>query len=183
VPKQVTNPGGPRHARADDTPLRGYRHDTLSGVYNTIRADHAAQARAASQAKYARARQSAARIVAAHSNTITVEDCSISTWARLWGKRIQLFSPGMIIAALDRECQASGGRLHRAGTRSTALSQHCPCGQRVPKTLAPNAPTIARHVGCAPIATSCPRRWPPVSISPTPTTPPPPGSITRLLTP
>jgi len=98
--------------------------------------DAATQARGASQAKRARAGQVAARIVATHGNTITVEDCSISTWARLWGKRIALFSPGMLVAALKRECKATGGTLARAGTRSTALSQHCLCGARVPKTLA-----------------------------------------------
>ena len=73
--------------------------------------------------------------MAAHGNVITVEDCRISTWARLWGKRIALFSPGMLVAALKRECDAAGGRLYRAGTPATALSQHCLCGQRVPKTL------------------------------------------------
>jgi hypothetical protein len=39
-------------------------------------------------------------------------------------------------AALARECAAAGGALQRAGTRSTALSQHCLCGARVPKPLA-----------------------------------------------
>ena len=133
---RVINPGGPRAARVDGVPLRAYRHDTLSAGYRRTRTDHGAQARTASQAKQARARQTAARIVASHGNTITVEDCTISTWARLWGKRIALFSPGMLVAALAAECQATGGRLDRAGTRSTALSQHCLCGQRVPKTLA-----------------------------------------------
>ena len=117
-------------------PLRAYRHDTLSRSYRRTRCDHAAQSRSASQAKQARAGEVAARIVAAHGNTLTVEDTNISTWARLWGKRIALFSPGMLVAALGRECQATGGTLSRAGTRSTALSQHCPCGARVPKTLA-----------------------------------------------
>jgi hypothetical protein len=134
--KQIRNPGGPRHARTDGVPLRAYRHDRLSDGYRRTRMDHAAQARAASQAKQARARDTAARIVAVHGNTIIVEDCSISTWARLWGKRIQLFSPGMLVAALAAECAAAGGMLHRAGTRSTALSQHCLCGARVPKPLA-----------------------------------------------
>jgi hypothetical protein len=134
--KQLTNPGGPRHVRVDGVPLRAYRHDKLSGGYHRTRTDHSADARAASQAKHARAHQVAARIVATHGNTITVEDCSISSWARLWGKRIGLFSPGMLVDALARECAATGGRLHRAGTRSTALSQHCLCGARVPKTLA-----------------------------------------------
>jgi hypothetical protein len=54
----------------------------------------------------------------------------------LWGKRIALFSPGMLVDALAHECRATGGRLDRAGTRSTALSQHCLCGARVSKTLA-----------------------------------------------
>ena len=134
--KQVLNPSGPRHARADGVPLRAYRHDTLSGSYQRTRADHAAASRSASQAKHARADQVAARIVAAHGNTIIVEDTNIGTWARLWGKRIALFSPGMLVAALGRECQAAGGALSRAGTRSTALSQHCLCGARVSKTLA-----------------------------------------------
>ena len=133
--KQITNPGGARRARPDGAPLRGYRHDTLSGRYRRIRSDHAADARATSQAKHARAHDAAARIVATHGNTITVEDATISTWARLWGKRIALFSPGMLVAALARECAATGGRLYRAGTRPTALSQHCLCGARVPKTL------------------------------------------------
>ena len=100
APKQVGDPGGARAARVDGVPLRAYRHDTLSRTYQRTRADHAADARASSQAKQARARDTAARIVAAHGNTITVEDTNISTWARLWGKRIQLFSPGMLISAL-----------------------------------------------------------------------------------
>ncbi len=134
--KQINDPGGARAARTDGVPLRAYRHDRLSGSYRRIRIDHATQARTASQAKQARARQVALRIVASHGNTITVEDCSISAWARVWGKRIALFSPGMLVAALKRECEATGGMLSRAGTRSTALSQHCLCGARVPKTLA-----------------------------------------------
>jgi putative transposase-like DNA-binding protein len=136
APRRITNPGGPRVARADGVPLRAYRHDRLSGSYWRTRTDHATEARATSQAKRARAREVAARIVATHGNTITVEDCSISTWARLWGKRIALFSPGMLVAALKRECEITGGTLYRAGTRCTALSQHCLCGTRVPKTLA-----------------------------------------------
>lgn len=134
--RQVTNPGGARHTRADGVPLRAYRNDDLSKAYRRTRCDHGAAARAASQAKHARASQVAAGIVAAHGNTITVEDCRISTWARLWGKRVALFSPGMLVAALAAECHASGGHLTRAGTRSTAMSQHCLCGHRVPKTLA-----------------------------------------------
>jgi hypothetical protein len=135
-PKQITNPGGSRHARADGAPLRAYRRDTLSRGYHRTRADHAADVRASSQAKHARAHQVAARVVATHGHSITVEDCTISTWARLWGKRIALFSPGMLVTALAAECAAAGGTLRKAATRSTAMSQHCLCGTRVPKTLA-----------------------------------------------
>jgi hypothetical protein len=134
--RQVTNPGGARHARADGVPLRAYRKDELSKAYRRTRCDHAAQTRRASQAKQARAAAVAAAIVATHGNSITVEDCRISTWARLWGKRIALFSPGMLVAALERECSAAGGQLSRAGTRTTAMSQHCLCGARMAKTLA-----------------------------------------------
>lgn len=134
--RQITNPGGARHARADGVPLRAYRHDELSQRYQRTRCDHAADARRDSHAKQARAAQVAARIVAAHGNTITVEDCHISTWARLWGKRIALFSPGMLVTALQTECEASGGQFYRAGTHATAMSQHCLCGARVPKALA-----------------------------------------------
>jgi hypothetical protein len=134
--RQIANPGGPRAARADAAPLRAYRHDTLSNRYQRVRSEHAGDVRSASQAKQARAREVAARIVAAHGNIITVEDTNISTWARLWGKRIALFSPGMLVTALAAECSATGGRLSRAGTRTTALSQHCLCGNRVAKTLA-----------------------------------------------
>ena len=133
--KAIANPGGARHARVDGVPLRAYRHDALSQRYQRTRADHRAQARRSSQAKHARATAIAAAIVATHGNTVTIEDCRISTWARLWGKRIALFSPGMLVAALATECTASGGQFYRAGTRSTAMSQHCLCGQRVPKTL------------------------------------------------
>jgi hypothetical protein len=42
----------------------------------------------------------------------------------------------MLVDALAHECEATGGQMSRAGTRSTALSQHCICGARVPKTLA-----------------------------------------------
>ncbi|MDT5047364.1 MAG: hypothetical protein QOG75_3238, partial [Mycobacterium sp.] len=134
--RHITNPGGTRAARPDGVPLRAYRHDRLSRSYRRARADHAAAARASSQTKHARARDIAARIVACHGNTITVEDCSISTWARLWGKRIALFSPGILVAALAAECTAAGGALRKAGTRSTAMSQHCLCGNRVQKSLA-----------------------------------------------
>ncbi len=140
--KQLTNPGGPRHARVDGVPLRAYRHDRLSGGYHRTRVDQAAQARAVSQAKHARAHHVAARIVATHGIRSSWRIAHISTWARLWGKRIALFSPGMLVAALARECAAAGGALQRAGTRSTALSQHCLCGAISTNPARPAAATL-----------------------------------------
>ena len=133
--KQVFNSGGARHARADGAPLHAYAGDSLSRAYQRTRADHSADARSQSQAKRSRARETAARIVLAHGNNIVAEDTSTATWARLWGKRIQLFSPGTLIRALADECDAVGGRLIRAATHTTAMSQHCLCGERVPKSL------------------------------------------------
>ncbi|MGO9103333.1 MAG: zinc ribbon domain-containing protein [Mycobacterium sp.] len=45
-------------------------------------------------------------------------------------------APACSFAALGAGCRATGGQPQRAGTRTTALSQHCLCGQRVPKTPA-----------------------------------------------
>jgi hypothetical protein len=48
----------------------------------------------------------------------------------------------MLVDAIDREARAVGalaggiGGVQRASTRTTALSQHCPCGARVDKRLA-----------------------------------------------
>ncbi|WP_234381807.1 transposase [Streptomyces dysideae] len=82
-----------------------------------------------------RARLVAREIAAAHGPVLVVEDCDIRTWYRLWGKRLSQTTPGMLISALKVECEAAGGRLVRASTWSTALSQHCLCGERVKKTL------------------------------------------------
>jgi hypothetical protein len=44
--------------------------------------------------------------------------------------------PGRLIAAVGRECEQTGGRLLRASTVATKLSQTCLCGAEVRKTLA-----------------------------------------------
>jgi len=135
-------PMGPRHARADGVPLQSYRRDQLSVSYRRGRAAAAADASAASQARRDRARQVAADVVAAHGYQLIVEDVSISAWSRSWGRAVAAFSPGLLVAAMNREARAvatiAGGQggVHRATTRTTALSQHCPCGARVAKRLA-----------------------------------------------
>ncbi|GAB2995965.1 hypothetical protein GCM10023080_072710 [Streptomyces pseudoechinosporeus] len=133
--KTVTVPGGARAARPDGVPKQAFRRDDLSTGYRELRARQAEAAASAAEHRRHRARSVAREIVAAHGPVLVVEDCDIRAWYRLWGKRLSQTTPGMLIAALERECQAAGGRLVRASTWSTALSQHCLCGERVNKTL------------------------------------------------
>ncbi|HEY0986804.1 MAG TPA: hypothetical protein VGD80_07120, partial [Kofleriaceae bacterium] len=127
-------PMGPRNARTDGVPLQSYRKDQLSASYRRGRAAQAADAAGVAQARRDRAREVAADLVATHGYQLIVEDVSISAWSRSWGRAVAAFSPGILIAAIDREARAvatvAGGRggVQRAATRTTALSQHCPCG-------------------------------------------------------
>ncbi|MEU0405779.1 transposase [Streptomyces sp. NPDC006197] len=134
-PKAVHVPGGARAARSNGVPKQAYRQDRLSGSYRETRARQAEAATSAAEHRRHRARLVARQIIAAHGPVLVVEDCDIRTWYRLWGKRLSQTTPGMLIAALTVECKAAGGRLMRASTWSTALSQHCLCGERIRKTL------------------------------------------------
>lgn len=133
--KQVQVPGGPRATRVDGKPRRSYHRDALSRTYLRLRVRDAAAEQRAAQSRRTRARHIAGHIVSVHGPDLVVEDCDITTWHRLWGRACARFTPGMLITALAAECANTGGRLLRAGTRTTALSQHCPCGRRVPKPL------------------------------------------------
>lgn len=134
-PKTVTVPGGARAARSDGVPKQAFRRDRLSASYREQRARQAEHAASIAEHRRHRARLVAREIIAAHGPVLVVEDCDIRTWYRLWGKRLSRTTPGMLISALTAECEAAGGRLVRASTWSTALSQHCLCGERVRKTL------------------------------------------------
>jgi hypothetical protein len=134
--RQVIVPGGARVANAADVPRQAYRKDTLSAGYRLDRARIAEAAASAAEAKDHRARRIAAGIVGEHGAHLIVEDCDIRTWFRLWGKRLQATTPGRLITAIGREAEKTGGRLLRASTCATKLSQTCPCGAEVRKTLA-----------------------------------------------
>jgi hypothetical protein len=134
--RTVHLPGGARHSRADGKPTHAYRSDTLSRGYRRLRAKHAAAGAAHTRARADRARRVAAAITTVHGANLVVEHCNMTSWFRLWGKAAALFTPGMLVAALARECAAAGGRLRRASTTTTALSQRCLCGRRQRKTLA-----------------------------------------------
>ncbi|MFG2980340.1 hypothetical protein ACGFYQ_03675 [Streptomyces sp. NPDC048258] len=134
-PKAVTVPGGARAARSNGVPKQAYRRDRLSAGYRELRTRQAEHAASIAEHRRHRARSVARDIIAVHGAVLVAEDCDIRSWYRLWGKRLSRTTPGLLIAALDRECRAAGGRLVRASTWSTALSQHCLCGERVNKTL------------------------------------------------
>jgi hypothetical protein len=136
-------PAGPRNARADGVPLQRYGRDQLSRGYHRRRAAQVADAAADAQARRDHARQIAAEVVCTHGYRILVEDTSIAAWSRSWGRAVAAFTPGLLVAAIDREARAvadiAGSRdrgVRRVATRTTALSQHCPCGARVSKALA-----------------------------------------------
>ncbi|MFI0736394.1 transposase [Streptomyces sp. NPDC021225] len=133
--KTVTVPAGPRHTTTTGKPRQAYRRDTLSTGYRNLRARHSAAAASAAEASHHRAKKIAAALVAAHGPNLTVEDCDIRAWFRLWGRTCSATTPGRLITALAAECTATGGRLLRASTITTALSQHCLCGRRTPKSL------------------------------------------------
>ena len=142
LPPVETVPMGPRNAREDGVPLQSHRRDHLSNHYRRMYAAQVADAAAAVRARRDRAREVAAAVVATHGYRLVVEDCNLAAWSRLWGRAAAAFAPGTLLAAIDREARAvaarAGGKdgVTRAATRTTALSQHCPCGARVAKRLA-----------------------------------------------
>ncbi|MET8013877.1 transposase [Streptomyces sp. NPDC005271] len=134
-PKTVAVPAGSRRTTASGKPQQAYRRDTVSISYRNLRARHSASAASAAEASQHRAKKIAAALVDAHGPNLTIEDCDIRTWFRLWGRACSATTPGRLITALAAECTATGGRLLRASTFTTALSQHCLCGRHVPKSL------------------------------------------------
>ena len=139
-PPQVI-PSGPRRLRGDGKPARSFRKDRLSRAYRRGRAAQVAASASASRARRDHARRIAGAIVGEHGCRLTVEDCDLRTWARRWGRSLAAFSPATLLAAIEREAEAVArvaggpGGLARASTHTTALSQHCLCGQRVDKPL------------------------------------------------
>ena len=125
--QQITNPGGPRHARADGVPLRAYRHDKLSRRYRRTRCDHAADAphqssqtrprRRGRRADRGRPRQHHHRRGLPHLHLGAV----VGQADRPVQPRHARHRPG-------RRMRSHRRAVLRAGTRSTAMSQHCLCG-------------------------------------------------------
>jgi hypothetical protein len=136
-------PTGPRIVHADGRPVQAYRKDQLSATYRRGRAAQAADQASQAQARRAAAREAAAAIVREHGYTFVVEDASIAAWAHTWGRALAAFSPGLVVAAIEREANAvarlvgvTDAGVVRASTKSTTLSQRCLCGAIATKTLA-----------------------------------------------
>jgi hypothetical protein len=133
--KTVQVPGGARVANSRGIPTRAYRKDTLSNAYRVVRADHASAAASTVHRRDAHARQTAQTIIEAHGPNLVTEDVNIRTWMLRWGRGIAAFTPGRLLTHLAGECAAAGGALTKASTFTTALSQHCLCGNRAKKPL------------------------------------------------
>ena len=139
VPQVI--PNGPRKARSDGKPLEAYRRDVLSKGYRRGRAQQVATARSTAQARSDHARRTAGWLVATHGFQFVVEDCRVSAWSRRWGASLAAFAPSTLLSAIEHEASEVArisnrpGGVLRAATHTTALSQHCLCGQRVAKTL------------------------------------------------
>ncbi|MEU6656558.1 transposase [Streptomyces sp. NPDC046900] len=134
--RTIETPGGARAANKAGVPKQPYRRDSLSAGYRLNRARLAEAAATQAAAKDHGARRIAEDITADHGANLIVEDCDIRAWYRRWGKALQATTPGRLITAMGRECEKTGGRMLRASTFTTKLSQACFCGERVPKTLA-----------------------------------------------
>ncbi|MGW9029807.1 transposase, partial [Streptomyces sp. NPDC055722] len=114
--RTIETPRGARSANKADVPKQAYRRDTLSAGYRLNRARLAEAAATAVAAKDHRARRMAERTVAGHGANLVVEDCDIRTWYRVWGKALQVTTPGRLVTALGRECEKTGGRMLRASS-------------------------------------------------------------------
>ena len=130
-----STPRGGRLTTAAGVPSRAYRHDQLSATYRDLRQRRGERARAQSLTKHTHAHDVAVQLVATHGTHWLIEDCNLTTWAKLWGKSLHAFAPGMVTAELTALVDRRGGCFVKVATGPTALSSHCLCGQRVKKDL------------------------------------------------
>jgi transposase len=125
-------PRGGRLSNAAGVPHQAYCRDHLSVTYRNLRRRQGERDRAQSLTKKARAHDVAVQLVAIHGTNWTCEDCNLTAWAKLWGKSLHAFAPGMVTAELVARL---GGSYVRVATGPTALSSHCLCGRRAKKDL------------------------------------------------
>jgi transposase len=130
-----STPLGPRLANANGVPRQAYRRDQLSATYRDRRHREGERARAQSLTKQTRAHDAAVKMVAAHGVHWLIEECNLTAWAKLWGKSLHAFAPGIVTTELAALAASRGGSFVKVATGPTALSSHCLCGHRVKKSL------------------------------------------------
>jgi hypothetical protein len=81
------------------------------------------------------------QLVATHGVHWLIEDCNLRNWAKLWGKSLAAFAPGMVTTELAALTSRHDGSFVKMATGPTALSSHCLCGRRARKDL-----STRRHV-------------------------------------
>jgi hypothetical protein len=121
----TTTPGGGRLSRADGTPLRAYRRDDLSDAYRDNRRRQGEQTRAESLTKQTRAHEVAVQLVTTHGVHWLIEDCNLTAWAKLWGKSLHAFAPGMVTVELAA-LSARRRRLLEDGDRADGALESLP---------------------------------------------------------
>lgn len=134
-PVEVTTPGGSRLSQSDGVPLRAYWRDDLSESYRNTRRRQGEAARSQSTTKKIKAHDVAVQLVGTHGVHWKIEDCNLTAWAKLWGKSLSAFAPGMVTTELVSLAGRHGGSFVKLATGPTALSSHCLCGRRAKKGL------------------------------------------------
>ncbi len=66
---------------------------------------------------------------------IKTEKLSYKAFQKMFGRSISVRAPKLFLAILTRKAESAGGQVMESNTRTTALSQTCVCGRRIPKRL------------------------------------------------
>ncbi|MDA8194675.1 MAG: hypothetical protein M0Z53_11865, partial [Thermaerobacter sp.] len=71
----------------------------------------------------------------AHGILIKTEKLSYKAFQKMFGRSISVRAPKLFLTILTRKAESAGGQVVEFNTRTTALSQTCVCGRRIPKRL------------------------------------------------
>jgi hypothetical protein len=132
--RQVAGAAVPTGARRKEH-RKTFRTDVITPDYIGNRKAVAETKRSAAAERTRRANEVAKAAVLTHGWSWTAEVVAPYAWARTWGSSVGRFAPAALQAAITREAVNAGGGVRLVSTFTTALSQTCPCGHRVPKTL------------------------------------------------
>lgn len=131
---------------------RSRRNSNPDQYHPSSRQEKAAKRRAgrdappAAVARRDTARRIAGDLVAVHGTDLTIETGSIAAWAKTWGRAVHAFTPGLLVAAIEREVAAIRPCVRCVGQGPGA--RRCPstaCAASGTRSPSPNAPTDARR--------------------------------------